>query len=812
MEMKTLTFFLLTLFAIQSAVFSEPESSVAFGGIHSRISPDGKSIAVSYQGAIWRMDIDSGKLSRMTQGEGWDIEPAWSPDGKALVYINTSHLVTGVLKMMDSETGKDIPLPKRIIAQGRLTFSPDGKQIFGLMTEANTRRFPSWLNVETGELTALSLGPEDPARFSRKGPKFTTSTDGSKIIYAIHRDEPDEQSGNRGPQADVWQCRADGSEPEQLFTWPARIYDISPMMDDSGILVSTDLGVAHNDIWQIPFSAPLKNAERLTSSHADDEKASLSADGKLLAWSDNSSGATSVKLRDLEAGTSRDLAVKSFDFREKIAPVTIKLGPPLTNARASVKRKDGKFFFPSGSLYRLTGGAGHFYLSQSATLDLPVGEYEITLSGGPESIINRETISIEGPQAKLVPMSLYNWSNRKAARWFSGENHVHANYGYGEWYNRPQDILEQCRAEQLNVCNAVIGNSDGEAIFDRELFLGQIDPRSTDDNIIYWGQEFRSTIWGHMTLSNLSRLVEPIMTGFDGTTNPFDVPTNADIAQRTIDQGGLIGYTHPAGNRLDLYNQPYASKGLPIDAALGRVALMDVHGHTYAGSLQLWYRLMNCGLKVYASSGTDVFLNRIRSFPPGWARTYVYLPEGLSYEGWTEGQAAGRSFITNGPMIEFEVDGKLAGSTITLNRKGTVEVTAMAEWQFPLEKIELVFNGKVIREIPVKEGDAIVSTGSYGDFRGGIEVTESGWLAVRASAPDHPGTIRTPGAHSNPVWIEVNDTKNSSAKNDAAFFLKWIDRLEGDLKKRDRIPNERLWNHVRSQLDGARDYYRKEME
>ena len=49
---------------------------------------------------------------------------------------------------------------------------------------------------------------------------------------------------------------------------------------------------------------------------------------------------------------------------------------------------------------------------------------------------------------------------------------------------------------------------------------------------------------------------------------------------------------------------------------------------------------------------------------------------------------------------------------------------------------------------------------------------------------------------------------NPFAKTDAGFFLKWIDRLEKDVKARDRIPTDALKKHVQSQLDGARVFYR----
>jgi hypothetical protein len=464
-------------------------------------------------------------------------------------------------------------------------------------------------------------------------------------------------------------------------------------------------------------------------------------------------------------------------------------------------------------MYRMKGPFGHFYLGEAdggeVELEVPAGDYVVQVRRGIEYRLAVTTGKVGAGEIGEATLELPRWTEPAAEGWWSGENHVHANYGYGEWYNTPVTILRQCQGEGLNVCNAVIANSDGEAIFDREFFLGQVDPLSTEDTLMFWGQEFRATLWGHMTLSNLSQLVEPIMTGFLDTTNPWDVPTNTDIAERVLEQvengGALVGYTHPAANRLDLYDQPYAAKGMPVDAALGRVALMDVMGHTYEGSVQLWYRLMNCGLRVVASSGTDVFLNRIVSFPPGWARTYVQLDDGLDYQKWTEGQAAGRSFITSGPMLEFEIGGKLAmGTEVSLDAPGKLRVKASARSQFPMDRVELVRNGEVVKSLEVKNVDGVASA----EFEGEVEVAESGWLALRAHGPAVPETVREPAAHSNPVWITVQGKPNPMATTDAEFFLKWIDRLQGDFEKRGRFPNEERKRRVLQQLEKAREFYR----
>ena len=63
--------------------------------------------------------------------------------------------------------------------------------------------------------------------------------------------------------------------------------------------------------------------------------------------------------------------------------------------------------------------------------------------------------------------------------WYSGENHIHANYGYGHWYNSPRTMRVQCAGRTCGVANFMVANSDGDGVFDREYFRGRPDPLST---------------------------------------------------------------------------------------------------------------------------------------------------------------------------------------------------------------------------------------------------------------------------------------------------------------------------------------------
>src|SRR5262245_32621632 len=68
-----------------------------FGGIHPRISPDGRQIVCSYQGAIWRLPRDGSVMTRLTDTAGFDMEPAWSPDAKRIAFVSGPRFAAGDL-------------------------------------------------------------------------------------------------------------------------------------------------------------------------------------------------------------------------------------------------------------------------------------------------------------------------------------------------------------------------------------------------------------------------------------------------------------------------------------------------------------------------------------------------------------------------------------------------------------------------------------------------------------------------------------------------------------------------------------------
>jgi hypothetical protein len=276
--------------------------------------------------------------------------------------------------------------------------------------------------------------------------------------------------------------------------------------------------------------------------------------------------------------------------------------------------------------------------------------------------------------------------------------------------------------------------------------------------------------------------------------------TNSDIADRAHLQQGLVNYTHGAQNPDDPYLGAYTGKSIPLDVALAKIDTIDLNA-SYAGTVPLWHRLLNCGFRLPPSAGTDCFLNRIRSQLPGASRAYVKIDGPFSYAAWIDGLRKGRSFISNGPMLEITVDEQSPGGTLRLGSPREAHVVAQATSQFPLEKVEVVFNGAVLAKGTMASDKLSAAI----DVRAAIP--KSGWISLRAQGPSHPdhsgGLLE---AHSSPIYVEVAG-KPIASRADAEYFLKWLDRLALAMRLRDRIPGPELKQHVESQLEAARQVY-----
>jgi TolB protein len=367
------------------------------------------------------------------------------------------------------------------------------------------------------------------------------------------------------------------------------------------------------------------------------------------------------------------------------------------------------------------------------------------------------------------------------------------------------DVRLEAHAEDLNNANMMVANSSGAFLHDFQYFEGKPHRLSEPNFILYWNEEMRSSGYGHMSFFNLKKLVYPLYTGFRNTPFEEDYPANYPQAEAAQKQGAAVTYVHPANSTDFATVGGAAAKELPVDLALGQVDAMDVVSNAdEISSMELWYRLLNCGFRLAISAGTDSFTNVADHYTPGGGRVYVHSGNPMRYEDWIGNYKRGRSFASNGPVIFLTVDGKEPGDNLHFpdGSAHKVRVKAIVRTRVPLEKLEIVVNGKPVISSPAKQDETAIEKD--------ITLAKSSWVAARALGPWSRLVLNDVQAfaHTSPVYISVGSKPVASAE-DARFWIAWIDRLIAQVSERGRFSTAERRKEVIELFRRAQDIYRK---
>ena len=131
----------------------------------------------------------------------------------------------------------------------------------------------------------------------------------------------------------------------------------------------------------------------------------------------------------------------------------------------------------------------------------------------------------------------------------------------------------------------------------------------------------------------------------------------------------------------------------------------------------------------------------------------------------------GRTFATNGPLIRFTLGGQMVGSELKFDAaQAGVPFTAKLRSMVPVEHLEVVCNGKVVKTLVTQASDT-------GDFAGEIPLSESGWCVLRAwsEKAEYPVMDNYAYATTSPVYVTIGG-KRAYSKQDAEYFEAWIGR------------------------------------
>jgi TolB protein len=764
-------------------------------------SPDGTTLVYSMQGSLWRQRVGDSTAEQLTAGPGYDYQPDWSPDGREVVYASYQHDAVE-LWLLDVSTLVARPL----VADGSVNveprWSPDGGRI-AFVSTAWEGRFHVWLVTMAGRsglnvprpADSLAGAPGTPVRLTpdvdSRLPRYyysrfdhylspTWSPDGKELILVSNR-------GAIWGTGGLWRMEARPGAPlrpvrEEETTWRARP-DWS--LDGNRVVYASYLGRQWHQLWLT--TADGGDPFQLTYGDFDATNPRWSPDSRRIAYISNEGGNTSLWVLEVPGGERVRIEPVRRTYRAPVGRLTIRTVDAATGralpSRVSVTLSDGRSAAPDDAWRHADDGfdrgrrryeVGYFHSPGSSRLVVPAGAVTIQVTHGLEYRAERDSVDVAAGAAVTRVIRLRRLLALPG--WTAGDLHVHMNYG-GHYRATPATLAAQARAEGLSVVENLIVNKE-DRVPDVSYFTGRPDPVSTSDLLILHDQEFHTSWWGHLGLLGLSdHVLLPGYSGYAGTPAASLYPDNATVAELAHRQGGLVGYVHP----FDFDPDPADSTTpltdeLPVDVALGRVDYYEAVGFSdHLASNRVWYRLLNCGFRLPAGAGTDAMTNfaSLRG-PVGTNRVYVQSAAPLDRARWYSALRAGKSFATNGPLLQFSLATAGVGGELALpagHHALAAKVTLRS--LVPVDHLQIIGDGAVVADLPLTGDRTALDTTVT------VTVSRSGWYLLRAYSDqaEEPVLDIYPFATTSPIYVGVGGRPVRST-GDAEFFLHWIDRLE----------------------------------
>lgn len=780
-------------------------------------SPDGTELIYSMQGALWRQPIGSPVAVELTTGPGYDYQPDWSPDGRFVAFARYAGDAIE-LELMDLAAGTVRPITANGAVNVEPRWAPDGSRIAFVSSVYHQRWHVFTVAIEhgaPGEMTRLTddHDSELPRYYYSRWDHYispTWSADGRELILVSNR-------GHIHGTGGFWRMAASPGAPMREIryeetTWKARP-DWSP--DGQRVVYSSYLGRQWHQLWLM--TAAGGDVFPLTYGEFDATAPRWSHDGRHIAYISNEGGNTSLWVLDVPGARKRRIAAVERRYREPVGRLRIvildRAGRPVA-ARVSVTRRDGRDLAPDDA-WRHADEAfdrrerpqeyGYFHTRGRAELTVPAESLTVSVWRGPEYRPAEARLAVRAGSTLTQRIVLERLANLPAQGWWSGDLHVHMNYG-GAYRNTPDHLAFQARAEDLHVVEDLVVNKE-QRIPDIASFRTDRDPVSTPDLLVMHGQEYHTSSWGHTAFLGLAdHYILPEYADYPNTAAASLFPTNADVADLAHAQRALVGYVHPFEASPDPADTTRAlTSELPADVALGTVDYIEVMGYSdHLITSAVWYRLLNCGFRLPAGAGTDAFPNfaSLRG-PPGLVRVFVRTGPTLDQRRWLAGIKAGRTFVTNAPLLEFTLGGHEIGDDVPLPAGGgRLAARVRVRSSVAVDHVEIIGNGRIVARIPLERG------GTFASATIPISVTESGWYVLRAYSERArlPVLDLYPFASTSPIYVQVGH-ELARSREDAEFFVRWIDRLVQAVRAHSGWNTAAERASVLERLAGARAVY-----
>ncbi len=429
-------------------------------------------------------------------------------------------------------------------------------------------------------------------------------------------------------------------------------------------------------------------------------------------------------------------------------------------SRVQVLASSGIFAHPTDAILKVGPGAPFFYSDGSFEVELGKGPVQLTVERGTE--YEPATIPVQMPSrgVKTVEIALRRWAVLGESGWHPGNTHIH----YDEKETRPDERLAlDPRVEDLRMTAVSILKRRELGYATNRYTPGFLTEFSSAHHYVQSGEESRhnsepwSPGYGHMMLLNIRNVVDPLSRGVLVDSYDPDYPPLSYACDDAHRQGGIVIWCHN-GQAMEA----------PVAAALGKLDAFNLFDPNWTDlEYDIYYRMLNAGFRLPASTGSDWFISSAN-------RVYAGTGKAFDYADWLDALKGGRTFITNGPAVFLSVNGEAPGSAVDASGDGRLTVDVRWDSHYPVHTVEVIANGQAI-------GSRVFTAGSKsGEFTIETQADSDGWVAARLSSDARDSFAQPVFAHTSPVYVATGKAGPHKRAAGAAFdqaidrSLEWV--------------------------------------
>ena len=245
-----------------------------------RVSPQGDRVIYQALGHLYVRALPDGAPRRLTtQSEHAEFYPSWSRDGRSIVYVTWNDSLLGTVRVVPATGGAERVLTREPGHYLEPAFSPDGKTVVYRKSGGGYLRSPLW-SSEPGIYAVATAGGK-PHRISREGgePQFGAASD-RVYLTSVAGDDEDDRA--------LFSISLDGTD-KHAFLHGGYLTEIAVSPDEKWVAFTQDWNAyiaplvragQQVEIGSDMHSLPLKRVARDAGANL-----SWSGDSRTLYWS-----------------------------------------------------------------------------------------------------------------------------------------------------------------------------------------------------------------------------------------------------------------------------------------------------------------------------------------------------------------------------------------------------------------------------------------------------------------------------------------------------------------------------------------------